>query len=416
MEKALSVIIVTDKIKKDNWAAEDIIAEFGELVTSSRIRQDDRVVCNLKDISPAFLLGKGKIDEIRRLSEELNVDVVVFSENLSGTQQKNIEGALGIKTIDRTQLILDIFARRARSGEGKIQVELAQLEYLMPRLSGKGILLSRLGGGIGTRGPGEQKLEVDRRRIAARINKLKKELSAIAKQRTMRRKKRERFSMLTIAIIGYTNAGKSTLLNVLTGSDILVDNMLFSTLDPTIRKYTLPTNQNVLFIDTVGFIYKLPHNLIDAFKATLEEVAEADILLHLLDMSHPKIREQNEATYKVLEELDIKGKPIITVLNKSDRVEDPATRKRLLKYFTDAINISALRRDNIDELIDRITLHLGSLTTFIKVKIPMDDMKSVHLIYKLGKVVKRVDEGASIYIEAQVPQRVMQKLNLYQQI
>jgi len=407
MEKGISVLIRTDQARRDNWETADLLSEFDELVRSARVKIQERVVCNLKKVSPAHMLGKGKIEEIRCLAERLNSNVIIFSEELSGTQQKNIEEILGIKTIDRTQLILDIFARRARSSEGKVQVELAQLDYLLPRLLGKGIVLSRLGGGIGTRGPGEQKLEVDRRRIRMRIDKLKRGLSVITKQRSMRRKKRTRFSMLTIAIIGYTNAGKSTLLNTLTNARISVDNMLFSTLDPTIRKYTLPNNQNVLLTDTVGFIYRLPHNLIEAFKATLEEALEADILLHILDMSHPKVREQSDATYKVMEELGIKDKPVITVLNKADRVEDPSIKNRLLKEFEDAVCISALHRNNLDELIERIMLQLGSLTKYIKIDIPTKDMKLLHLIYEHGKVKKRVDRLSSIYIEAIIPQRLI---------
>lgn len=411
MEKVLGVIIITDKIKKDNWSADDILNEFKELTRSARVDLKEKIVCNLKKPTPAFLLGSGKIEEIKDRVMALDIDAVILSENLSGTQQKNIEEILGVKTIDRTQLILDIFARRARSSEGKIQVELAQLEYLLPRLTGKGILLSRLGGGIGTRGPGEQKLEVDRRRIRSRADKLKRDLDAVARQRSMRRKKRERFSLLSIAIIGYTNAGKSTLLNNLTDSNIFVDDMPFSTLDPTIRKYTLPNNQSVLFIDTVGFIYKLPHNLIEAFKATLEEVVEADILIHVLDISHPKLKEQNEATYKVLEELKIKDKPIITVLNKSDKVKDPDLRRRALKEFNDAIMLSALYKENIDELINRIMLHLAGLTEYVSIDIPTSDMKLLHLIYSYGKVKKRIDKPSSIYIEAQVPHIVMEKIN-----
>lgn len=411
MERALSVTLITDQIKRDNWGVDDTLSEFNELIRSARVRPEKGIVCNLKEISPTFLLGKGKLEEIQHLIETLGLNVVIFSENLSGTQQKNIENRLNIKTIDRTQLILDIFARRARSSEGKIQVELAQLEYLLPRLMGKGIILSRLGGGIGTRGPGEQKLEIDRRRIRTRINKLKKDLNALVGQRSMRRKKRERFSALTVAIIGYTNAGKSTLLNMLTASDILVDNMLFSTLDPTIRKYTLPNNQNVLFVDTVGFIYKLPHHLIEAFKATLEEVVKADILLHVLDMSHPKIKEQCNAAYKVLEELQIKDKPVITVLNKIDKVRDPLIRKRLFKEFRDAIAVSALYKQNADELIDKIMLHFGRDTQIVKINIPRDNMKLLHYIYEHGKVMKRVEKASSVYIEAQVPQRVMKRIN-----
>ncbi len=410
MERALSVIIITDRVKRDNWPASDILSEFDELVRSARVGQKERVICNLKRPSPAHLLGRGKAEEIKQIVEEKNVDVVIFSEELNGTQQKNLERILDTKTIDRTQLILDIFARRARSSEGKIQVELAQLDYLLPRLSGKGIALSRLGGGIGTRGPGEQKLEVDRRRIRSRIDKLKKDLGTVAKQRSMRRKKRKTFSLMSIAIIGYTNTGKSTLLNMLTNSDILVDNMLFSTLDPTIRKYILPNNQKVLFIDTVGFLYRLPHNLIEAFKATLEEVVEADLLLHVLDISHPRLKEQSDATYKVLEELGIRDKPIITVLNKQDRIKDALVRNRMCKEFEDAILISALHKENIGQLLDRVTLYLNRLTTFIKIEIPRGNMKLLHLIYNHGKVKKRVDKGSSIYIEAQVPQRVAEKI------
>ncbi|MEE8359528.1 MAG: GTPase HflX [Candidatus Omnitrophota bacterium] len=412
-EKILSVIIITDRIRRDNWSAEDITDEFEQLIRSARGEVVGSEKCNLKSISAIHFLGKGKIEEIRVLADELGANVVIFSENLSGTQQKNIEEILEKKTIDRTQLILDIFARHAKSSEGKIQVELAQLEYLLPRLLGKGVLLSRLGGGIGTRGPGEQKLEVDRRRIRTRIARLQKDLAAVMQQRSMRRKKRERFSILTIAIVGYTNTGKSTLLNKLTGSEILVDNMLFSTLDPTIRKFTLPNNQNVLFIDTVGFIYMLPHNLIEAFKATLEEATEADVLLHILDASHPKVKEHSEATYKVLDELKIKDKPIITVLNKSDKISDDLFKERLLKDFKDGVLISALRKENIGELIDKITLYLGKTTTSISIEIPISNMRLLNLIYTEGRVTRRIDKESSVYIEANVPYRVRDKINFH---
>ncbi|NQT06454.1 MAG: GTPase HflX [Candidatus Omnitrophica bacterium] len=407
MERAVGVIIITEKIKKDNWSAGDISGEFSELVRSARVKLAETVVCNIKEISSSLFLGKGKIDEIRLIAEEQDADVIIFSEDLNGTQQRNIEEIVGIKTIDRTQLILDIFARRAKSGEGKIQVELAQLEYLLPRLSGDGVMLSRLGGGIGTRGPGEQKLEVDRRRIRSKVARLKKDLDSVAKQRSMRRKKRDRFSVLNIALVGYTNSGKSTLLNALTGAGIQTDNMPFSTLDPTIRKYTLPNNQSVLFTDTVGFIYKLPHSLVEAFKATLEEVVEADLIVHLLDAGHPKVREQRDATYVVLDELKIKDKPIITVLNKEDKIDDVFLKRRLLKDFKDSLLISALNKTNIDELIDRIMSHLGGLTTFVRIDLPADNMRLLHLIYKHGVVKKRIDKGTSVYIEAQVPQQVM---------
>jgi GTP-binding protein HflX len=411
VESALLVVIATDQIKKDNWTQADIAEEFGRLARSARVKPVDTVSCNLKAVSASHYLGKGKIEEIQAVASGLGVDAVIFSENLSGTQQKNIEDVLDIKTIDRTQLILDIFARHAKSGEGKIQVELAQLEYILPRLVGKGVILSRLGGGIGTRGPGEQKLEVDRRRIRTKIARLKKELDNVTKQRAMRRSKRDRFSAFTAAIVGYTNAGKSTLLNMLTGSKILVENALFSTLDPTIRKYTLPNNQNVLLIDTVGFIYRLPHNLVEAFKATLEEAVEADILIHVLDVNHPKAREHSAATYKVLEELGIKEKPVITALNKIDNLKDRTNLERLSKDFNGGIPISALKRENVGELVDKLMLHAGRLTAFISVEIPLTNMKLLNMIYKQGNVTKRLDKPGCVYIEAHVPQRVTEIIN-----
>ena len=287
-----------------------------------------------------------------------NIAVVIFNNDLSGTQQRNLEDMIKRKVIDRTQLILDIFARRARSNEGKAQVELAQLLYLLPRLTGKGIHLSRLGGGIGTIGPGEQKLEVDRRRIRSRISRLEKELKDLSSRRGMMRKKRERFSLPTVAIIGYTNVGKSTLINALTSSDVMVRDKLFSTLDPTVRRYTMPDRKSVLFVDTVGFIDKLPHKLIEAFKATLEEVSEANLLLHLVDISHPKAKEQSDAVDKVLEEIGAKDKPVIFVLNKIDKVTDVSIVEKAMAYFPNAVAISAARKEGFDSLIDRIAGNL----------------------------------------------------------
>jgi GTP-binding protein HflX len=271
----------------------------------------------------------------------------------------NLEEATHARVIDRTQLILDIFARRANSNEGKVQVELAQLLYRLPRLTGKGTEMSRLGGGIGTVGPGEQKLEVDRRRIRTRIFKLEEDLEGLKQRRSMMRKKRERFSLPTVALVGYTNSGKSTLLNALTGSGVVVQDKLFSTLDPTVRQFIMPDMRKVLFIDTVGFLAELPHHLIEAFKATLEEVVEADLILHLVDASHPKAKEQAGAVYSVLKEIGAEGKPVLTALNKIDKT-DEAVIAGLKKFFPDSIAISALKCEGFDALLDAVQQKLRS--------------------------------------------------------
>lgn len=356
MEHAVTVTV--DLLKREKWTALERAQELRELAYSAGAKVMHEFIVRRERIEPAYFIGSGKVEEIAAYCSENKTNVVIFNNDLTGTQQKNLEQAINIKVIDRTQLILDIFARRAHSNEGKVQVELAQLMYLLPRLTGKGVELSRLGGGIGTRGPGEQKLEVDRRRIRSRITHLKDELESLRKRRTMMRKKRERFSLPTAAIIGYTNAGKSTLLNALTHSDVTVQDKLFSTLDPTVRKLVLPDKRTVLFIDTVGFIDMLPHNLVEAFKATLEEVVEADMLLHVVDVSHPKAKEQSEAVYKVLDEIGARNKPVITVLNKIDKISDKSIIERVKTYFLDAIPISAISREGFPGLLNTITARI----------------------------------------------------------
>lgn len=408
MERALTVTI--DLHKREEWTAEECAAELKELAISAGSKVIKEMIVRRERIEPALFLGKGKVEEIAKICQDMGIDVVIFNNDLTGTQQKNLEGILMTKTIDRTQLILDIFARRAHSNEGKIQVELAQLLYLLPRLTGKGVELSRLGGGIGTRGPGEQKLEVDRRRIRARISHLKEELEDLFARRAMMRKKRERFSILTIAIIGYTNVGKSTLLNALTNSGVMVQDKLFSTLDPTVRKFILPNKQKVLFVDTVGFLDRLPHHLVEAFKATLEEVVEADLLLHLVDISHPKAREQSDAVYRVLEGIGANDKPIITALNKIDKVEDKVVIEKAKAYFINAIPISALKREGFDELVKRIMPHTNKLMVNIKMEVPAADARTLNLIYENGFVTARSYKDNIVFIEAQIPIRVAKML------
>ena len=298
-----------------------------------------------------YYIGKGKAEELAVLVITTHADLVIFDDELSPAQQRNLERLLKTKVIDRTWLILDIFASRAASKEGKIQVELAQLCYLLPRLVGKGTALSRLGGGIGTRGPGETKLEVDRRRIRRRISILRKELEEIAKRRGLQRSNRKKSGLPLVSIVGYTNAGKSTLFNALTDSEVFVEDKLFATLDPTIRRCYLPSGDFMLLADTVGFIRKLPHDLIAAFRATLEEATYSDLLLHVVDASHPGKDDHCEAVAEVLKTLGLADKPIITCLNKMDLIPGNLERERIRLDHPGAIPVSAETREGLDELL-----------------------------------------------------------------
>ncbi|HLA25112.1 MAG TPA: GTPase HflX, partial [bacterium] len=279
--------------------------------------------------TPATFLGKGKVEELRALCDEVSADLAIADHELTPAQQRNLERSLDLKVIDRTALVLDIFARRAQTHEGRLQVELAQMTYLLPRLTGRGTMLSRLGGGIGTRGPGETKLEVDRRRIRNRITDLRREIGEIRKHRSLQRKARREAQFPTAALVGYTNAGKSTLLNTLTNAGVFVEDKLFATLDPTVRKVELPNGRPVLLIDTVGFITRLPTELIAAFRATLEEVTEADLLVHVVDASHPDWRAQMRSVERVLRDLSAADKPMIIAMNKTDRLAPADLRARV---------------------------------------------------------------------------------------
>jgi len=407
-EKALlvTVDVSQDKSSRDReWLAEERADELEQLVFSVGAEIAGKEIVRRQTISPAHFIGKGKAEEIYERCREFSIGVVIFNNDLTGTQQKNLEEIIQVKTVDRTQLILDIFARRARSNDGKIQVELAQLLYLLPRLTGRGILLSRLGGGIGTRGPGEQKIEVDRRKIRTRITKLKKDLDNIAKHRKTSRKQRTDFSLLTIALIGYTNAGKSTLLNSLTGAHVLVADKLFCTLDPTIRSYLLPNNQKIIFSDTVGFLNKLPHHLIESFRATLEEVVDADLLIHVIDASHPKCTQHRNAVFKVLEELGSVEKPVINVLNKIDRIKETDDIKRMVNDFDNAVPISALKVIGLDKMVERIVLYLSKMMTNVCIEVPQHNMKVVKFMHEHAHILKKEYIGQNVYFEAQIPSR-----------
>lgn len=407
MEKALLVTTeFFDNDYKDTWKLDDINFELRELVKSAGLSVTGSIECFKDRPTAGYYIGTGKAEEIGAVRADKGANVVIFGNDLSSTQQQNLEDIIGVKVIDRTQLILDIFAHRAHSMEGKVQVELAQLQYLLPRLKGKGIMLSRLGGGIGTRGPGEQKLEMDRRKIREKISNLKGELKKIHLRRDGLRRKRHESELANISLIGYTNAGKSTLLNALTHSDVIAEDRLFSTLDPTARRFILPNNQRVVFVDTVGFLHNLPHHLIEAFKATLEEVIEADILIHILDASSPMIHELNDAVHEVLEELEISGKPIVVALNKIDKVEDKPMIERMKKDFDNAIPISALNKENLGELIERISMILFASLVYVKALIPQSEGKLLSQIYKEASIIKKEFRTDGVYIEADMTPRL----------
>ncbi|MFC1631662.1 GTPase HflX [Candidatus Omnitrophota bacterium] len=409
-KKEKAVLVSVDIAGQKSWPVDDAAGELKVLAESSGVEVIKTIFCHRAQPTPAYLIGKGKTEEISGVAQGLGADVVIFNEDLNSTQQRNLEEVIALKTLDRTQLILDIFSQRAKSIEGKVQVELAQLEYLLPRLAGQGILLSRLGGGIGTRGPGEKKLEVDRRRISKRIVKLKKDLRSLSQRRNSLREHRRKLGLPTIAIIGYTNAGKSTLINRLTGAGQLIRNSLFSTLDSVARKFTLPNKQRVLFSDTVGFLHRLPHHLIEAFKATLEEVQQADVLLHVLDASSPLVYEQNQAVDQVLAELTAQNKPMVLALNKSDLVGDEFALKRYLRDFKNSVAISALKGTNLEQLLEQLSHQLSGLMVDLDLFIPQEQMDLLNMVHRQGQVFKQDHQNNQVHIQARVPVSLKAKI------
>ncbi|MDD5561461.1 MAG: GTPase HflX [Candidatus Omnitrophica bacterium] len=410
MEKALLVSIQI-KTDKHHWRIEDISSELEELAVSAGAEVAGNIICICDKATANYLIGKGKVEEIGFIANEEGVDTIIFSHDLSGTQQRNLEESLGRKTIDRTQLILDIFSRRAKSPEGKMQVELALLQYLLPRLVGKGIVLSRLGGGIGTRGPGETKLEIDRRQVRKRIAKLKADLEAFRLHRLTTHKKRKGNNLPLVALIGYTSAGKSTLLNRLTSASQATSERLFTTLDPLSKSFQLPNGQNIIISDTVGFLHELPHHLIEAFKATLEELREADLLIHVLDMADQRIHQHNQAVESVLDELGLQDKPTLVVLNKMDLVLDRSWLQVYKNEFSDPIAISAKTGEKMETLIERIEKYFSSLMLSLKIIIPHKRMELVNLFYRQAKVNKidYLQEGISISLE--IPRELFSRIS-----
>ncbi len=344
----------------------------------------------------ATYLGGGKLFELKNICDENEIDLLIFDGELTPSQQRNIENITDVRVVDRTMLILDIFALNARTGEGKLQVELAQLKYSLPRLGGKGTEMSRLGGGIGTRGPGESKLESDRRHIHRRINALEAQLKTLSKRRMLLRERRKKNAVTTVAIVGYTNAGKSTLLNALTNAGVLAENKLFATLDPTSRALKLPDGRTVLLVDTVGFISRLPHDLVEAFKSTLEEVVYADLILNICDASDNEVEEHIRVTKGVVSELGASDKPMLTVYNKCDKVPN-------LRFFGESgndVRISALKGIGLEKLLETMCSMLGNTRRKVKMLLPYAEGAVVSKIRKEGAVMNEEFRDDGIFVEA----------------
>ena len=377
--------------------------ELTELATSAGAEVVGDGTQKLETRVAATFIGSGKAKEFANDCREQDVDTVIFDDELSPAQSRNLEEVFGCKILDRTSLILEIFGQRARTREGKLQIELAQLQHLLPRLTRFWGHLSRQKGGIGMRGDGETQLETDRRRVQDRISKISGELDIVRRQRSTQRNGRQRKLWPLASIVGYTNAGKSTLLNALTGSAVFAEEKMFATLDPTTRRLRLPTNQNVLLTDTVGFIRKLPHGLVEAFKATLEEVVEADLLLHVVDLSHPQAEEQILAVNSVLEEIGAAGKPTIMVFNKIDRFENDDSLNKFYGRFPHAVGISAKTGAGIPSLLAELGTQLRPIREFVELDVPHHHTALIARLHQVAQVIERNYEGVSAKFKARIP-------------
>lgn len=371
------------------WTVDDSLEELKQLADTAGATVIKKFIQKRPKPDPAFFIGRGKVQELALYAQQENIDLCIFDDELSPAQQRNIESVMGIRILDRTALILDIFAQRARTNEGKLQVELAQLQYTLPRIMGKGLMLSRLGGGIGTRGPGETKLEVDRRRIRDRIAFIKDQIEKVKAVRSLHRSKRKKNNVFEVSLVGYTNAGKSTLLNTLTNSDIYAKDQLFATLDPTTRQLTLPNKQEIIITDTVGFIQRLPHQLIAAFRSTLEVVTEADLLVHVIDVSHELYKEQAAAVHEVLKEIGAESKSVITVYNKIDKLPPDSKLADRLALEEDTVCISAAKKLNLETLQQMIESHLKSKAVEVTLCIPYAETAKAAQLHETANVLEQ---------------------------
>jgi len=407
-EKKEKVVLIGIDYNNSEFEVDSCIDELEELAETAGAVTVGRMIQKREGIHRAHYFGKGKMEELKAYIDEVGATGIICDDELTANQIKNMEDILNTKIMNRTMVILDIFASRAKSAEGKVQIELAQLKYNLSHLTGKGKSMSRLGGGIGTRGPGEKKLETDRRNISDRISELSNELKNIERHRQVLREKRMKNSLPIVALVGYTNAGKSTLMNKITNAGVIAENKLFATLDTTTRKIELPSGGEYLFIDTVGFIQKLPHSLIQAFKATLEEVKYADILIHIVDASNSAREIQMNVVYKTLKELECENKPIITVFNKIDRdIERPLPKD---DFACASVQISAKNGTNIDYMIDRLEDIAKSFKKEVSFFIPYNKGNLINTIYGNSEIIEKEHMAEGVFIKAYVNDEIKNRL------
>ena len=399
------VFLVGVELKnRDHAELRESLDELAELAQTAGAEVVSDGIQKMESLNAATFIGKGKAEEFSKFCKSNKVDTVIFDDELSPAQSRNLEKIFGCKIFDRTALILEIFGQRARTREGKMQIELAQLKYLLPRLTRYWSHLSRQRGSTGSiGGEGESQLEADRRKISERIDKIESELDIVRRQRATQRAGRQRSNWPLASIVGYTNAGKSTLLNALTGSEVLAEDKLFATLDPTTRRLRLPTNQNVLLTDTVGFIKKLPHGLVEAFKATLEEVVQADLLLHVVDISHSQAEEQIAAVNTVLKEIGAEGKSVLMVFNKMDKLNGGGALSHLQEKFPHAVGISATTGKGVSNLLAELGTQLRPTREFLELKIPHEQSAVIARLHKVGQIVERRYTGKTAKFKVRIP-------------
>jgi GTP-binding protein HflX len=412
------------KAGHESWDLEDSLVELGQLARTAGVEVAGQTWQRLDHFHPATLIGAGKVEELVELRQDLGYDLVIFDDELSPRQQRNLEEALGedIKVLDRTALILDIFAQHARTREGQLQVELAQYQYRLPRLTRAWTHLARQAGGgmarggaagVGLRGPGETQLEVDRREINRRIAQIRDDLEQVRKHRQLHRRQRRRQAVPVVAIVGYTNAGKSTLLNALSGADVLVEDKLFATLDPTTRRVSMPSGREVLFSDTVGFIQKLPTDLIAAFRATLEEINEAELILHVVDITHSNAYEQSETVMDTLAALDVSDRPLLVALNKIDQLSDPAVVRAWVDEFPNSYPISAARRTGLENLLDAVEEVLSAGMVYVHALVPYDRGDLAALFHEQATAVTTSHSAEGTVLEGYLPRRWLDPFRSY---